>query len=79
MIISKYKRDKLLNCPYCGGEPMLERSFRAFVDGKSTKVAFVRCTNCNARSGRVNLSDYGHTSNSNEAENKAIELWNRRV
>lgn len=66
-------------CPFCGGKPYLERSHRAFVDGKPTKVTFVRCSVCNARSGRVNISDYEHTSHSIEAENKAIEMWNRRM
>lgn len=68
----------LKTCPFCGGEPYLERSHRAFIDGKSTNVCFVRCTDCNARSGRVKILDYGHTSHSVEAEEKAVEYWNRR-
>ena len=71
-------RYELKPCPFCGGEAYLERSSRAFVNAKTTKVAFVRCMKCNARSGRVNLSDYGRTSASFEAEQKAVSLWNRR-
>jgi hypothetical protein len=32
-----------------------------------------------ARTGKVMLSDYNCTSHSREAEEKAVELWNRRV
>lgn len=66
-------------CPFCGGKPYLEKSHRAFINAESTRVAFVRCSVCNARSGRVNIKDYGRTSSSLEAENAAIELWNRRI
>ena len=71
--------EALKTCPFCGGKALLERSHRAFINGETTKVAFVRCAECNARSGRVNIADYGHTSCSSEAENKAIKMWNRRV
>ena len=73
------KQYDLKPCPFCGGEAYLERNSRAFIHAKTTKVAFVRCTVCNARSGRVPLSDYGRTSSSYEAENEAVSLWNRRV
>ena len=70
---------ELKNCPFCGGKAYLERSHRAFINAQPAKVCFVRCTECNARSGRVNILDYGHSSHSKEAEEKAIEMWNRRV
>ena len=70
---------ELRNCPFCGGKAYLENSHRAFINAETTKVAFVRCTKCNARSGRVNLSDYGKTSLSAEAELKVINSWNNRV
>ena len=69
---------ELLNCPFCGGRAALEKAHRAFVNGETTRVAFVRCSECNARSGRVKLSDYGRTSTSGEAQAKAIAAWNRR-
>lgn len=65
-------------CPFCGGKPYLERSHRAFINGKSTRVAFVRCTKCNARSDRFKIEDFGHTSHSREAERLAIEAWDTR-
>lgn len=71
-------RQTLKPCPFCGGKARLEQSHRAFINSKSTKVAFVYCTECNARSGRVNLADYGCTSHSDEACQKVVEAWNRR-
>ena len=65
-------------CPFCGGNPYLETAHRAFIDGQSTRVAFVRCIRCNSRSARFKLEDYGHTSRSHEAEMAAIEAWNAR-
>ena len=72
-------KDTILPCPFCGGYPYLELSHRAYVDGKPEKVTFVRCRRCNARTSKVKISDYGHTSCSADASRKAIELWNRRV
>ena len=71
--------NELKPCPFCGGRAYLERSHRAFIDAETTKVTFVRCTVCNARSGRVNIADYGRTSSSIEASNKAVAAWNRRA
>ena len=70
---------KIKTCPFCGGKPYLETSHRAFIDGETTRVAFVRCTKCNARSGRFKLSDFGHTSRSLEANEAAVNDWNRRA
>ena len=71
--------EELKPCPFCGGRAVLEKAHRAFIDAKTARVAFVRCTVCNARSGREKLSDYGHTATSNEANMKVIAAWNRRV
>lgn len=73
------KETKIKPCPFCGGKAYLERSHRAFINAETTKVTFVRCTVCNARSGRVNISDYGRTSSSVEASSKAVRAWNRRA
>lgn len=73
------KQYELKDCPHCGGKAYLERCHRAFVDAKSTRVAFVRCTECNARSGRFRLLDYGTSKNHSEvAEQKAVDAWNKR-
>ena len=66
-------------CPHCGGNAYLEKKQRAFINGETCLVAFVRYVECNARSGRYKLSDYGCTATSAEARNAAIETWNRRV
>lgn len=65
-------------CPFCGGRARLETHHRAFINAQTTKVAFVRCTQCEARSGRFELRDYGRTSHSHEANKNAIAAWNRR-
>lgn len=66
-------------CPFCGGDPYIESNHRAFIKGKSTKVAYVRCRKCNARTARFELEKFGCTSHSAEAERLAMEAWNRRV
>lgn len=70
---------EVLACPFCGGAPYIEHNHRAFIHGETTKVAFVRCQKCNARTERIPLSKYGKSSHSWEAVNDAISAWNRRV
>ena len=70
---------KLKSCPFCGGKPYLETNHRAFINAKTTKVAYVRCKSCNARTERIPLEKYGKTSHSFEAELDAIEAWNKRA
>ena len=70
---------KLKPCPFCGGKPYLETNHRAFINAKTTKVAYVRCKSCNARTERIPLEKYGKTSHSFEAELDAIEAWNKRT
>lgn len=62
-------------CPFCGGEPHLERNHRNFVKGEPTRVALVRCTQCEAKSGKFDLRAYEPKI----AKALAIEAWNRRV
>lgn len=68
----------LLPCPFCGGRGQLEKSYRSFINGKSERVALVRCLKCGARAGRVRLRDYGKSSHSVEAEQAAVDIWNSR-
>ena len=35
----------------------MEKKHRAFIEAKTTRVAFVRCSVCNARSGRYKLEE----------------------
>jgi hypothetical protein len=65
-------------CPFCGGRPILETCHRAFIGGESTRVAFVRCSRCNARSGRIELRKYGASSHSQKANQIAVDAWNAR-
>ena len=70
---------ELMPCPFCGGKAYLERRHRAFIDGETTLVTFVRCSVCNARSGRQKLLDYGESKNHSEAaEQVAVDSWNKR-
>ena len=62
-------------CPFCGGEPHLERNHRNFVKGEPTRVALVRCTQCEAKSGKFDLRVY----DPKKARTLAIEAWNLRV
>lgn len=70
---------QLKACPFCGGRPVIEGSQRGFIDGVSTHVCYIRCHDCNARSPRVNLHDYGCTSTSHQAIREVAEAWNGRV
>lgn len=64
---------EMKTCPFCGGMPYLERNHRAFINAKTTRVAFVRCKDCNARSCRYELGD-----NPAEAKQMAVDHWNMR-
>ena len=66
-------------CPHCGGAAYLERNHRAFINAQTTRVAFVRCTVCNARSGRYKLEEDGDPDHPAEARRMAVEAWNRRA
>lgn len=77
--MGEHKYYELKPCPFCGANAYLERSHRAFIKAQTTRVAFVRCTKCNARSGRFQLEAYGKTSRSHEAEEAAVEAWNKRA
>ena len=57
----------------------METNHRAFINAKTTKVAFVRCKSCNARTERIPLEKYGKTSHSLDAEMDAIAAWNKRA
>ena len=53
---------ELKPCPFCGGKPYLETRHRAFINGETTRVAFVRCTECEARTQRFSIEVFGRTS-----------------
>ena len=70
---------ELKPCPFCGGVARLEKSSRGFIGGQTTRISYVYCTSCNARSPRFKLEDFGKTSHSNEANQAAIDSWNKRI
>ena len=69
----------LLPCPFCGGKPKLEEKYRSFIAGKSERVAVVICQDCGARASRIRISDYGKSSHSVEATERAVQIWNTRA
>lgn len=70
---------QLKTCPFCGGKPYIEESQRGYIGGESTKVCFIRCSVCNARSERVDVRSYGHTTRSKEAVEDVAARWNARA
>lgn len=62
-------------CPFCGGRALYEDHHRAFIGGETTRVSFIRCSLCEARSARIPNNENG----SLEALNEAYRLWNRRI
>ena len=70
---------QLRPCPFCGGEAFLERNQRAIIKGEKQRVSLVKCMSCHARSERFLISDFGHSSVSKEAEQHAVDAWNRRA
>ena len=60
-------------CPFCGGRPYIESHSRAFIGGETTRVAYVRCSECNARSERVPIS-----IGQSEAVKRVVAQWNCR-
>lgn len=70
---------ELKPCPFCGGRPYLERAKRTRIKGKATRIALVRCTQCNARTNFYDIADFGKTSHSATAEKWAVHDWNRRA
>ena len=73
-----YKNWQLKLCPFCGGVPYLERGSRTIINGEKTRVAYVRCEDCGARTARYRLDDFGRSSSSVEAEKCAVDHWNMR-
>lgn len=69
---------ELKPCPFCGGKAYLEKNSRGFDKGESCRVSYVRCLECNARTARFALRDFGHTSHSSVANEYAVEAWNQR-
>ena len=70
---------KIKLCPFCGAPPYLEEHSRGFVNGETTRVAYVHCTECNGRGPKFNVKDYGCSSWSKQASSDAVDAWNSRI
>ena len=70
---------QLKPCPFCGGKAYLEKASRGFDKGESCRITYVRCLECNARSPRFALKNFGSTSHNSEACRYATQAWNKRV
>lgn len=60
-------------CPFCGGRPFIESRSRGFLKGQETRVAYVRCSDCEARTSKIPVS-----IGQKEAVKRAVNLWNCR-
>lgn len=63
-------------CPFCGGEAILERKSRTVVHGATRRNTYVRCTQCDSRGRRFLYFEFDPKK---QAENEAVNAWNRRV
>lgn len=69
-------RREIKNCPFCGSNRIkLRRKNRTIIKGIEKRNTFCYCTVCDSRGTRVLYEDFEHHI---DAENKAIEMWNRR-
>jgi Lar family restriction alleviation protein len=67
----------LKNCPFCGSTMVkLRKKNRTVINGNTERNTYCYCTVCDVRGTRILYRDYEFPK---EAEDKAIELWNRRA
>jgi len=64
--------EKLLPCPFCGGEASVHRCEHAFYDAK------IRCAGCQAEGPIFDVDD-GEANEAGRNEAEAIAAWNRRT
>ena len=70
-------RREIKSCPFCGSEKIkIRKKNRTVIGGVEKRNTFCYCTVCDGRGSRVLYEGFEHQY---EAEEKAIELWNRRV
>jgi Lar family restriction alleviation protein len=67
---------ELKKCPFCGGRAFLERS-GAILKGETYMVAYVRCSVCFARTGRMRYAD-SDMDGRQKAKQDAVTAWNMR-
>ena len=68
--------DQLKPCPFCGGEPEMVRK-PVKTNGTWCDAVYVRCKDCDSRTGRILYTAKAHPNGEEYAE--AEKLWNRRV
>jgi Lar family restriction alleviation protein len=64
--------EKLLPCPFCGGEASVHRGEHAFYDAK------IRCAGCQAEGPIFDVDD-GEANEAGQNEAESIAAWNRRT
>lgn len=69
-------RREIKNCPFCGSNGVkIRKKNRTVIGGTEKRNTFCYCTVCDSRGTRVLYEDFTRHI---DAENKAIEMWNRR-
>lgn len=67
--------EKLLPCPFCGGEGRLIKTYESG-HGYCIDIHAVKCQKCGAKGGTT--STYRNESPEEELKKKAIDKWNMR-
>ena len=62
-------------CPFCGSYAKLRKKNRTVINGQTVRNTYIYCPICDSRGGRVLYKDF---DTSDEAEQEAKNLWNRR-
>lgn len=62
-------------CPFCGSYAKLRRKNRTIINGQTVRNTFIYCPVCDARGTRILYNDF---ETSEEAEQEAKNMWNRR-
>lgn len=67
--------DKLLPCPFCGGEANLKKISEIVGHGMTTTLYFVECCDCKSRGTSFDSWLDGHRN----IEDRAIKAWETRT
>ena len=68
------KETKLLNCPFCGGEAVVEEHFKQW-DGRYYEVTHISCRSCWCSSKTISEME---CKDRKKRKEEAIKSWNTR-